>query len=72
MGGSIEFSGEYVKIYGLFYHSVVQTLLLYGSEIWVITAPIIADMEIVIIGFTRGLLKKIQRRDRGVYWANLH
>ena len=37
----------------MFYQVVVNYILLYGSETWLITAPMTNNLEVSHIGFTR-------------------
>ena len=40
---------------------LVQAVLLYGPKAWVITYPVTVDLELVYIGFSRGLTIMIPR-----------
>ena len=47
--------------YGLLYHMIVQAVLLYGSETWVLTAPMFTALEGAHVGFDRVITRIIPR-----------
>ena len=61
--------GVDVHTSGLFYHAMVQTLLLYGSVALVLTLPMLATLEGVHMGYAREITLIHPRRLEGGRWA---
>ena len=50
----------------------MQAILLYGTETWVLTAPMLVTLKVVHVGLTRGIARiQPQRLVYGV-WVHLH
>ena len=45
--------GSYMIVPDLFYRVVVQSIFFYGLETWVLNAPILLDLEVLYMGFSR-------------------
>lgn len=54
--------GADVKTSGMFYHTVVQAILLYGYETWVLTVAMTVALEGVHMGFAIGLARMWPQR----------
>ena len=55
MGNVVSKMGEMVRAWGMLYNSVLQSVLLYGSESWVVTGTILKVLE----GFHHQVARKI-------------
>ena len=56
----------------MFYLAVVQSVLLYGSDTWVLTVPMFKDLERAHIGFARGIAWVNPRREVEGRWVYPH
>ena len=63
--------GADVHTSGLFYHAVVQTLLLYGSIKLVLTVPMLAALEGFHMGYAREIMLIHPRRLERGRWSNM-
>ena len=64
--------GADVRTSGLLCHKIAWALLLYGSKIWVLTAPKFLALEGAHVGFTREVARMKPRRDRRGGWTYPH
>ena len=48
----------------LFYRVVVQSIFFYGLETWVLNAPILLDLEVLYMGFSRVIAQMRPWRDQ--------
>ena len=51
-----------------FYRAVIQAVLLFGAETWVLLAPMAQRLEIVHVGFLRQVTKLKAKRLRDGFW----
>ena len=63
--------GEDPFVLGIFYHEVVQAMLIFGAETWVLTAEISQKLKGVHLGFLRQVTRKKTQRLGGKYWCKV-
>ena len=54
-----------------FYRAVVQAVILFGSETWVLSAPMIQRLEEAHVGFLWQVVRKKAKRLRDEYWRQV-
>ena len=68
LGILLQHEGAEPRVSAIFYRAVVQAVLLYGSETWVLLAAMQRKVEGVHTGFLRQITGKRVRRQRDGTW----
>ena len=68
IGKFLRREGADPKFLANFYHAVVQAVLLFGADTWVLSAPMVQRLEVAYVGFLRKVIGKKAKRLRDGLW----
>ena len=68
IGNFMRGEGEDPSVSEKFYHVVVQSVLLFGAETWVMLAPMAKKLKGLHVGFLQQLTRMKGRRLKGGSW----
>ena len=58
-------------VLAMFYWEVVQEVLIFGAETWVLLAAMYRNLEVVHVGFLRQITGHKEKRQRGGNWRSV-